>query len=463
MGITKFFKSKAEKQRIEKEFTERIEFLEKENGSLRQTIAEQSAVLTDDHKKAIEIRRFLSNLSNELNQYNAILSEKRAAITTCDRLIAEKNSTISRLDNDIIRLEEEVLLQEFGLYTPIYNFANLTEYKERLQSCRYQQKQMILSGTAATCNTQWAVDGSLSKGQKMTKDNIKQALLIFNTECENAISKVTFSNFDSMKKRIDRAFEKINKLNVVNQVTLSTDYLQLKHTEISLAYEYERKKQEEKEYIREQRAIEKENAKVQRELEEERQRILKEQSHYQNAMNRLIEQLKDEIVDAEKRQAIQERINNINCELKDLEEALKEVDYRKANERAGYVYIISNIGAFGEGVYKIGMTRRLDPMDRIDELGGASVPFKFDVHALIFSADAPKLETALHNAFSARRVNMMNARKEYFRVPLEEIERVVKENHDRTVDFKYIAIAEQYRETQKLIHQERQIVSDNSN
>lgn len=96
------------------------------------------------------------------------------------------------------------------------------------------------------------------------------------------------------------------------------------------------------------------------------------------------------------------------------------------------------------------MTRRLDPMERIDELGGASVPFRFDVHALIFSADAPKLETALHNAFSNKRVNMINTRKEYFRVSLEEIERVVKENHDRTVDFNYTATAEQYRETLKL-------------
>ena len=133
-----------------------------------------------------------------------------------------------------------------------------------------------------------------------------------------------------------------------------------------------------------------------------------------------------------------------------MEKALKDVDYRAANERAGYVYVISNIGAFGEGVYKIGMTRRLEPKDRIDELGGASVPFRFDIHALIFSDDAPKLETALHNAFADKRVNMVNGRKEFFHVSLKEIEQVVRENYDKTVDFKYLPDAEQYRESMKM-------------
>ena len=110
-------------------------------------------------------------------------------------------------------------------------------------------------------------------------------------------------------------------------------------------------------------------------------------------------------------------------------------------------YVISNIGAFGENIYKIGMTRRLEPQDRVDELGGASVPFRFDVHALIFSNDAPALEAALHRAFETKRVNMVNGRKEFFNVTLEEIESVVKENHDKTVEFTYFPEAEQYRET----------------
>ncbi|MBQ7916373.1 MAG: GIY-YIG nuclease family protein, partial [Firmicutes bacterium] len=123
----------------------------------------------------------------------------------------------------------------------------------------------------------------------------------------------------------------------------------------------------------------------------------------------------------------------------------KNVDYREANKRAGYVYVISNIGAFGDDVYKIGMTRRLDPMERIDELGDASVPFDYDVHALIFSDDAPALESALHNAFEANKVNKINSRREFFKISLNEIKAVVAKNFDKTVEWIDVPEAEQYR------------------
>lgn len=118
--------------------------------------------------------------------------------------------------------------------------------------------------------------------------------------------------------------------------------------------------------------------------------------------------------------------------------------------RAGYVYVISNIGAFGENIYKIGMTRRLDPQDRIDELGDASVPFNFDVHAMIFSDDAPALEAALHRAFEDRKLNMVNQRREFFNVTLDEIKEVIRQNFDKTVEFVDVPNAEQYRVSQKL-------------
>ena len=122
--------------------------------------------------------------------------------------------------------------------------------------------------------------------------------------------------------------------------------------------------------------------------------------------------------------------------------------------KADYVYIISNIGAFGENIYKIGMTRRLNPQDRIDELGDASVPFNFDVHAMIFSDNAPALEAALHKAFEDRKLNMVNKRREFFYVTLEEIKDVIKKNFDKTVEFFEIPDAEQYRVSQKMRGQE---------
>ena len=129
---------------------------------------------------------------------------------------------------------------------------------------------------------------------------------------------------------------------------------------------------------------------------------------------------------------------------------MKDIDYREANQKAGYVYVVSNIGAFGKDVYKIGMTRRLNPQDRIDELSGASVPFKFDVHAMIFSDDAPALEAAIHNALDDKKINLVNNRKEFFRVSLTEIEEIINNNFDRTVDFIEIPDAQQYRESLKI-------------
>jgi hypothetical protein len=147
---------------------------------------------------------------------------------------------------------------------------------------------------------------------------------------------------------------------------------------------------------------------------------------------------------------LNEEKSDIENQLADINKSLTEIDYRQANMRAGYVYIISNIGAFGENVYKIGMTRRLDPQERVDELGDASVPFNFDVHAMIFSDDAPALETTLHKAFEDKKINMVNQRREFFRVTLDEIKDVVRKNFDKTVEFIDVPDAEQYRISMKM-------------
>lgn len=423
-------------------YKEDIQKLHEENAQLIEELNERDRLLTDEHYTAIGIIRYLESLRRKLAELSVVASLKEVEIQKLDK---QKEA----LEEDVVELKETKLLQDFGLYEPMYDFAYSSQYQERLCACRDEQKHMVKAGEAAVCSTSWQVNGSLAAGKKMTSDNIKSALLAFNTECENAISKVKFNNYESMKKRIEQIFKKINRMNSTNDIKISDEFLTLKFNELALAYEYSRKKQEEKERAREQREIERENLKVQREIEAERKRIEKEKIHYQNIMARLKEQIKQEKSEARK-QFIREKIDAARGELAELDKALKDVDYRAANERAGYVYVISNIGAFGEGVYKIGMTRRLEPKDRIDELGGASVPFRFDIHAMIFSDDAPKLETALHNAFADRRVNMVNGRKEFFRVPLEEIERVVTENCDQTVDFKYLADAEQYRESLKM-------------
>ena len=350
------------------------------------------------------------------------------------------------LQMDIIELDDKILFQDFGVYQPQYNFATLDEYKERLDEIREEQKTMIKDNTAAVCNTAWKVQGSEKAGKKMIAENIKQALRNFNIECDLCISKVKFSNYDNSKERIFKAFELQNKLNETNDIHIVDDYYRLKIKELNLAFEYQKKKQEEKEELRRKREELREAEKVAREIEEKRKELEKEQEHYQNYLKKINEQIEVEQSE-ERKQFLLAKKEELDNNVSDVQLALEDLDYREANHRAGYVYIISNIGAFGENIYKIGMTRRLEPEDRIAELSGASVPFKFDIHAMIFSDDAPKLEAALHNHFADKKVNLVNGRKEFFNVTLEEIKEVVRKNHDKSVEFINIPDAEQYRES----------------
>ena len=225
--------------------------------------------------------------------------------------------------------------------------------------------------------------------------------------------------------------------------------MHLKLEELALAYEYRQRKKQEQEEQRELREQQREEARVAKEIEARRIEFEKEQAHYENALKKLNEQL--EVEESEiRREYLLEKKQELDNHLLDVDKALQDLDYREANHRAGYVYIISNIGAFGENIYKIGMTRRLEPEERIAELSGASVPFRFDIHAMIFSNDAPKLEAALHNAFADRKMNLVNGRKEFFMVTLEEIKKVVQENHDKTVEFLNVAEAQQYRESEMI-------------
>jgi hypothetical protein len=207
-------------------------------------------------------------------------------------------------------------------------------------------------------------------------------------------------------------------------------------------------KQDEKEKLREERAQAREEAKLQAEIKAAKKKINKDLTQFNNALQELI--AKADTIKPEELSTWKSQVTDLQTKIADKNKEMDDVDYREANAKAGYVYIISNIGAFGKDVYKIGMTRRLEPLERIEELSSASVPFKFDVHAMIFSDDAPHLETLLHNAFDQNKVNLMNPRKEFFKVPLSDIEKIVHEQFDPLVTFKKEPEAEQYRESEKI-------------
>lgn len=414
-----------------KEYQAKIKTLEAENKRLRSALSPELMNSTetisalDKERESLEIK--IHRLNNKLlNLKNEIQIKKK----------------------ELIILDDETLYQDFGLYSPIYDLVNSEAYKDKIAIIRQRQKDMIKNDTACTYSKNMTLNNSLSKGQKMVKDNVKQALRTFNNECETVTAKVKFSNIESIRNRIVKSKESLEKLNKAMDIQISEEYLDLKLQELNLCYEYALKKQQEKEAAKEERERLREEAKLAKEIEEARKSIRKEQNHYQNALKMVTQQIEkaspEELPDLNaKKLEIENKISEINA-------AIKDIDYREANKRAGYVYIISNIGAFGENVYKIGMTRRLEPLGRVNELGDASVPFNFDVHAMIFSDDAPSLENALHKAFEDKKINMVNQRREFFNVTLDEIINEVQKNHDKTVDFIRIPQAEQYRESMML-------------
>lgn len=223
---------------------------------------------------------------------------------------------------------------------------------------------------------------------------------------------------------------------------------------MNLAYTFELKRDQEREQQQAIKAQMVEEEKVRREIERQKAKIEKDQLQCNNEIHKLMSYMKNTSSDAEKQLYI-DKIDQLERKMNELEKDKDTVLEREANARAGFVYVISNIGSFGENIYKIGMTRRLEPMDRVRELSSASVPFQFDVHAMIFSDDAPALESILHKHFEKNSVNRINLRKEFFNVSLDEIESVVKENFNNTVEFIRVPAATEYRQTQELLRTEQ--------
>lgn len=427
------------------QFKTEIEQLRSDNQRLYDDNCKMQDMLTPEMKDAIAIKKQISSLEITKNNLNDEILSLQHTISEHNAKIGELKHTISVKEKEIIELDDKILLQDFGIYTPVYNLMSSDEYKKRISIIRQKQKDMIKNDTACTYPTNMTLDGSITKGKKLVKDNVKQILRSFNNECDAVIDKVKFNNIESIKKKIEKSYNDLNKMNASMQISIVYKYYTLKIEELNLCYEYAVKKQEEKEEQKRIREQLREEAKLQKEIEEARKTIEKEKKHYLNALKQIEAQLSSASNDEKTK--LEEKKSEILSQLSEIQKSINDIDYREANKRAGYVYIISNIGSFGENVYKIGMTRRLDPTERVDELGDASVPFNFDIHAMIFSDDAPALENALHKAFENRKLNMVNQRREFFNVTLDEIEEVVKKNFDKTVEFTRIAPAEQYRES----------------
>lgn len=355
--------------------------------------------------------------------------------------LSEMQETLHALQAEVDLLSEKTLVE----LTSIEPYAALSshEIKNKLALLKTEEDELVKSGEALLITTNGFIQKRILDSRK------KQILRCFHAESSMHIGSITAKNVDTIRARLQRSFQTINTLFSANGVQISQGMLALKLEELSLVYAYMLKIEDEKEKKKIIQAQLREEERVRREMEEEKKKIEKEIRQFSAEVKKLMDYMQKSSSDAEKQLYI-EKIKELEEKLKALNADKEHVLEREQNTRAGFVYIISNIGSFGENIYKIGMTRRLEPMDRISELSSASVPFPFDVHAMIFSEDAPALETLLHRHFADRQVNKVNARKEFFKVDLEEIKQLVLTHHNATVHFVDVPEAAEYRETLQL-------------
>ena len=325
---------------------------------------------------------------------------------------AEKRAILQRLEQQVAIYDESLAFAELGIYEPHFDFGDSETYKEQIKAVRERQKAMVSAKTATTCPANWHVDGSLSKGKTMINRQTRLTMRAFNKECEAAIANTRWNNALAMEKRIVNAAKQINKANASMHLVISEQYVALKLDELRLTHEY-----------REQLKSEKEKRAEVARAEREEKRLIAEAKRAEREEQKYAELLRKARAEAG---VDQDRIAKLEAELADAQATSQRARAMAEMTKSGYVYIISNIGSFGEEVVKIGLTRRLNPDDRVRELGDASVPFRFDTHAMIYSEEAPTLEAALHNEFSDRRINATNLRKEFFQVGLDEVEEAVK-------------------------------------
>lgn len=411
------------------------EVLSRARASGAQLFADASTAITTLQAEASSARAVLqSELAELAAQRQSLAVEYTSARSTFERLTAETQL-----------LEENLQDISFGVYKPHFTYQTSEAYKQALERLYHREKELIRSGLAASCNQQWQVGGSVKEGERMTKQYVKLLIRAFNAECDACIARVAWNNIRIMEERIRKAFSALNQLGSVMQMALSQDFQELKLAELRLTHEQEEKKQEEKEETRRARERIREEEKVQRELAKAADEAEAAETSAERELAKT-RKAADRAEDETQRVQFAARILELEGQLAQAHAQRERAISQAQLTRCGHVYVLSNMGAFGEGIVKIGMTRRLEPMERVAELGDASVPFPFDLHALIYTEDAPELETALHTHFWDHRINLANDRKEFFRVELKEVENfIVERGLNATIT--HLHEAKEYRQT----------------
>lgn len=454
---------------LKKKELEEIISLKEEIASLKMELGKFDTITNVEleiKQKKDEFEKFISEktlkLDSEITKKNQELENIKTHISNLNNKYQASLETYSKLTSEVSLFEDKLNKIQYGLYEPSYNFEYSIEYLTQKNIIIAEQLRLALNDRTEIYS-RTASSLSMSLVKTVYNSDIESfkfklhtlMVLAFNSSASIIISKTKWNNTNQLSKQISKLYKQISELGKSNliSVTFSNDYESLKQKELFLEYEYQVKKQKEKEEERANRELLREEEKARREYEKALKDAENEEINYKKSIDKIKKRI--DIVDEEEHKTLLNQIKELELKLQEATEKKERAISMAQQTKRGHVYIISNIGAFGENVYKIGMTRRLEPIERVYELGNASVPFHFDIHAMIYSEDAPNLESELHKAFGTNKINMLNHRKEFFRIEINEIESKLKELGIET-KLKKHSDAIQYRETLTLIESLKQ-------
>lgn len=411
-----------------KKYKDKIKELESQNQQLNGKLSKQSIQLDIEKSTNKELTELVNKLQEkyrdetELDKIKSRISVKKDELSNIENRIIDAKNELNFIQKELVQSYKKHDIQTMGLYEPILPKYSTEEYKQKISEIRKKRGTMLSNKEYYLTKSQWTYNGSVIQGQKLLNFFTKQSITAFNLSVDALIDRITISNVRDLKDRIVKIFNSINTELNKHEIFLNNEYLNLILQELEYKYELELKKQQDKEEYEHQKALIKEQEATEKELKKQHDQLLKERAKF--------------TLQLEQGANVQDKIDEIN-------KAIENNEYKKEHTLAGYVYIISN-PSLGKDVYKIGVTRRANWEHRIDELSNASVPFRFSPNCILFSENAFALETALHKEFDKYRVNKINKHKEYFKLPLEEIEKIIKSKYDKNAIFDYNIVDENW-------------------
>lgn len=414
---------------------------------------------------AMKTHQELKTAKRNLHKYKHLISQeeyqkeltldvesKRRQMSQLKNEERQLKESVENLSRKLTELKEDDFVESFGFYQPKYDFISSGSYESLLKKNREEQKKMIKAKTAAVCHSSWSVSGSKRDGERMTENFRKLVLNVFNNECDTLISRLKCgSNVDSVETKIEKHFNKLNKLCKIIHCEITEQYLELKRRQLHLQYQREVERYEDSEREKALRAEAKDRRKLEKIMRQAEEAEERENNFQQELENTLKEQEMSYGVEKEKLELQIQRLRQ------DIESAKNEKDKANAQAaltKAGYIYVVSNIGSLGRNIYRIWMTKSGEPDKTIDAMS-RTVPFPFDVHLKFFSEEASDTMSQLKEAFSGKRVNKANDRRDFFNASLDEILKSVKDIKEDTGTIKSIYIektpsAYEYRRTQAI-------------